>query len=141
MYTFTYQKRLLHTLLLLVFKIVKSLQCALNAEVLQGSILGATLFLLCINDYSDVFVTCNIAIYADDTTLYSRCDQESSLWQQLQLGSELKSDLQDAINWCRKRFIDFNAGKTELFWFDCSNNSTAIVVKMDGCALERKIIF
>ena len=26
---------------------------------------------------------CDIAIYADDTTLYSKCDQASDLWQQL----------------------------------------------------------
>ena len=26
---------------------------------------------------------CNIAIYAEDTTLYSKCDQASDLWQQL----------------------------------------------------------
>ena len=36
---------------------------------------------------------CNISIYADDTTLYSKCDQASDLWQQLKLASELKSDL------------------------------------------------
>ena len=34
-------------------------------------------------------VVCNIAIYADDATLYSKCDQTSDLWQQLQLASEL----------------------------------------------------
>ena len=33
---------------------------------------------------------CNIAIYADDTTLYSKCDQASNLWQQLELASELE---------------------------------------------------
>ena len=35
----------------------------------------------------------DIAIYADDTTLYSKCDQASNLWQQLELASELESDL------------------------------------------------
>ena len=37
---------------------------------------------------------CNIAIYAGDTTLYSKYDQASDLWQQLELASELKSDLE-----------------------------------------------
>ena len=44
-------------------------------------------------------VICNIAIYADDTTLFSNCDQVSELWQQLQLAPELESDLQDTVNW------------------------------------------
>ena len=57
-----------------------------NAGVPQGSIPGATLFLLFINNLpADVF--CNIAIYADDTTLYSKFDQASDLWQQLGLTS------------------------------------------------------
>ena len=63
-----------------------------NAGVPEGSIIGPTLFLLYINDLIDE-VICNIAIYADDTTIYSKCEQASDLWQQLKLASELQSDL------------------------------------------------
>ena len=65
-----------------------------DADVLQGSILDPTLFLLYINDLPDD-VICDFAIYVDDTTLYSKCDQASDMWQQLELPSELESDLRD----------------------------------------------
>ena len=39
-----------------------------------------------------------LMIYADDTTLYSKCDHVSDLWQQLKLASELESDLQDTVD-------------------------------------------
>ena len=45
-----------------------------NAGVPQRSILGSTLLLLYINDLPGD-VICDIALYPDDTTLYSKCDQ------------------------------------------------------------------
>ena len=87
----------------------KSLQeYPVNAGVPQGFILGSTPFLLYVNDLPDD-VICNIAIYADDTTFYSKCDQASDLWQQLELASELESDLRDTVDWGRKWLVDFNA--------------------------------
>ena len=74
-----------------------SQECLVNAGVPQGSILGLTPFLLYLNDLPDG-VICDIAICADDTTLYSKCDQASDLRQQLELVSELDSDLRDTVD-------------------------------------------
>ena len=60
-----------------------------NSGVPQGYVLGPTLFLLYINGLPDD-VICDIGIYADDTTLYSKCDQASDLWQELELAFELE---------------------------------------------------
>ena len=101
----------------------------------NASFLVPTLFLLYINDLDDVI--CDIAIYADDTTLYLKCDQTSYLWQQLEMASELESDLRDTMDWGRKCLVDFNAGKTQLVWFDQSSNTGAIDAKMNGFLLLR----
>ena len=79
-----------------------------NTGVPQSSILDLTFFLLYVNDLPDD-VICDIAIYADDTTLYSKCDKASDLWQQLELDSELESDLRDIVDWGKKWLVDFNA--------------------------------
>ena len=71
-----------------------------NAGVPQGSMLGHKLFLLYINDLPDN-VICDIAIYADDTALYSKCDWASDLWQQYELASEL--NLVNVTLWTRVR--------------------------------------
>ena len=86
-------------------------KCLVSAGVPQGSILTPTLLTL----PDDVIW--DIAMYADDTTLYSKCDQAFELWQQLELASELESDLQDTMDWCKKWLVDFSAEKTQLVFF------------------------
>ena len=50
---------------------------------------------------SEYFIYC--------VTIYDHNNQASDLWQQLELPSELESDLWDTVKWGRKWFIDFNA--------------------------------
>ena len=66
------------------------------------------------------------------------CDVAYNLEEQLQLASELESDLQDTADWCRKWLVDFNARKIELVSLDQSNNSNATDVKRDVSVLEEK---
>ena len=81
-------------------------------------------------------VICDIAIYADDTTFYSKWDQASDLLT-------TKIDfwtwiwLRDTVDCSRKWLNDFNAGKTQLVSLDRSDNTGGIDVKMDGSVLEK----
>ena len=62
------------------------------------------------------------------------------LWQQLEF-DQLKTDLQDAVDWGRKSLVGFNAGKTQLVLLGKSNNTGAIDVKMDEYVLVEKSSF
>ena len=58
--------------------------------VLQGCILGSTLFLL------------HIAICSNKTTIYFKCDKASHLLKELDVSFELQSDLQNTVDWGKK---------------------------------------
>ena len=58
----------------------------------------------------------NIIIYCDDTTLCPKCDQAFDLLGQPEDVSQFDSCLQDSIDWCRKRLIDFNTEKNCFVW-------------------------
>ena len=68
--------------------------------------------------------------------LCSKCDHASDVWQQLELASELESDLQNIVDWGRRWLVDFSAGKTHLVLLDKSNNTGAIDVEMDRSVFE-----
>ena len=60
--------------------------------------------------------------------LYSKCDQASDLWEQLELAGKLKSDLWDTVGWGKMLVVNFSAEKIQLVLFDQSNNISAVDV-------------
>ena len=78
---------------------MSSKECPVSAGVPEGSILCSALFLTYIDGLSDDDAIRDIAIYADDTTLYSKYDQTSDLWQQLELVSKIEFDLRETVDW------------------------------------------
>ena len=65
-----------------------------NAIVPQGSIVGLTHFLLYINDMMLPVTSLPLPMIP----VYSKCDQASDLWQQLEFASELESDLRHTVD-------------------------------------------
>ena len=62
-----------------------------------------------------------------DTSLYSKCDQASDLWQQLKLATDFKLDIQGTAEWSTNWLVDF----PHFLLFDRSNIFGAIGVKTD----------
>ena len=74
----------------------------------------------------------SVILLSDNTTLYFKCDQVSDLWQQLELASEIESDLQTLWTGSRSGLLISALGKL----LDRSNNTGSIDVKVDGSVLE-----
>ena len=100
--------------IIFLFLVVEDLK---YAGVPQGSIIGPTLFFLFINDLPDIVLS-KIAIYVDDTTLYSVCQKASDMWKRVEISLGFESDLRDTVDWGRRWLVSFNAGKTQLVSFD-----------------------
>ena len=65
----------------------------------------------------------------------------SGIRHQLELATELKSDLRDNVDCDKTRLVDFNVGETQLVSFDRTNSTGVIDVKMDESILGKKSYF
>ena len=79
----------------------------ITAGVPQGSVLGPLLFLVFINDITDVIKHCKIRIFADDTCLFITVDNSN------QAAELINEDLKSIEKWANKWLVKFSPEKTE----------------------------
>ena len=82
------------------------------AGVPQGSVLGPLFFLVYINDLVEN-VTCDVKMFADDTSLFSVVEDER------RSADELNADLNRVRLWAWQWKMQFNVNKTEEVVFSC----------------------
>ena len=87
----------------------------ISTGVPQGSVLGPLFFLVYINDLVDN-INCEIKIFADDTSLFSRVDDPK------RSAFELNEDLETVKLWAWQWKMHFNADKTEEVIFSCKRS-------------------
>ena len=77
----------------------------------QGSVLGPMLYIMYANDLAEVLKHCKIAMYADDTVIYTANDDfEVSI-------SNLQKDLNSLAGWCNANGLFVNTQKTKIMTF------------------------
>ena len=86
---------------------------SINSGVPQGSVLGPTLFLIFINDLPNSILS-KLAIYADDTTIYSFLGKTNDVSDKVEMTANLEDELRTVVEWGKKWLVLFNASKTKL---------------------------
>ena len=77
----------------------------------QGSVLGPLLYIIYANDLVKTVKHCKIAMYADDTVIYTaNTDFETSV-------VDLQTDMNSLANWCESNGLTVNTEKTKLMLF------------------------
>ena len=113
---------------------------SINAGVPQGSVLGPTLFLLFINDLPDHLLS-QLAIYADDTTLYSCLEKTNDVFPKLEQAAFLEDDLRSIAEWGEKWLVTFNARKTKLLSVTKCRDPNLFPITMYGQGLPENDSF
>ena len=98
------------------------------------------MFLIFINDLPDTLIS-DLAIYADDTSLYSCVNEKSGLFERLELAGSLELDLSSVIEWGSQWLVTFNSAKTKLVSINRYHNSVNIPISMADNVLAESSSF
>lgn len=94
----------------------------------QGSILGALLFIIYINDMPNIIKNCEIVLYADDTLIFSESESDE------QCHRNLTQDIENVNNWLKMNKLKLNENKTKIMEINMDNSS---VFKINNTVIEK----
>ena len=89
----------------------KSQPMHITQGVPQGSIIGPLMYIIYANDITRIFKKCEVALYADDTVLYTKCKS----WKTAL--SNMQTSLNALGKWCKLNGIFVNCCKTKYMLF------------------------
>ena len=90
----------------------------INCGVPQGSVLGPLLFILYINDLHKACTTGNIRIFADDTTVFFKCETKNDI---ISKGTQIMTQLNE---WFKANRLTLNSEKSNFIVFRSRKNKT-----------------
>lgn len=113
-----------------LFKGFKSSTITVHSGVPQGSHIGPLLFLLFINDITNVVTHSNILLFADDCKISCsfKDEDESKL---------LQEDIDRIYEWCNKNKLDLNLKKCKVMSYSRKHSTFMTSYSMNNCLLQR----
>ena len=108
----------------------------ITCGVPQGSVCGPLLFLLYINDLSNILENCKASLYADDTVIYISHNKVEDAIKLLQ------KDLDNLMSWCNENKLTINTKKTKYCIYGMRSNvkhskSIDTELSLNGNILDR----
>ena len=95
--------------------------CKVVSGVLQGSVLGPTLFCVYINDLPLVLSECIAYVFADDYTISAHNKNID------QVDSTLSDELKQVNKWCENNHMAINISKTKLLYVNIKTNTSSVI--------------
>ena len=97
----------------------------------QGSVLGPILFLIYINDITNIFHKAETILFADDMTLYITGPNPETLI------ATVNQELDKLNHWCLTNRLTINVNKTCFMLFSNKNLDTLPVLKINNSIIKR----